>query len=240
MKKQLQKLLLCILLVCTFQQSEACVNCNREIREAIFNSTFYPNLFAILSPFIALGIVTVIISFISTRNHKAKVAFMPDHKILSPVPLTAAATVVGIGIGGFIDGILLHQILQWHEMISNKIPPTTYVAKSVNMFWDGIFHAFTLIVTMVGVVLLWNLLKRKDIDRSGNLLVGGLMLGWGIFNLLEGIADHQLLKLHNVREVTDNKEFWNYGFLGFSVLLIVVGLLIVKQRKADDGVYSLS
>lgn len=240
MKNRFLKLFLFVLLLCTFQQSNACVNCNREIREAIFNSTFYPNLFVILSPFLALAVVTVIISFISVKNHKAKVASLPDHKILSPVPLTAAATVIGMGVGGFIDGIVLHQILQWHEMLSNRIPPTTYVTKSVNMFWDGIFHAFTLIVTMVGVVLLWNLLKRKDIDRSGNLLTGGLLLGWGIFNLLEGIADHQLLKLHNVREVTDSKEFWNYGFLGFSVLLIIIALLVIKQRKQDDGVYSLS
>jgi len=34
-------------------------------------------------------------------------------------PVIAAATFLGLGLGGFIDGILLHQLLQWHQMISN-------------------------------------------------------------------------------------------------------------------------
>ena len=148
--------------------------------------------------------------------------------------------VLGIGIGGFIDGIVFHQILQWHEMLSNKISSTTYIGKSVNMFWDGIFHSFTLMVTITGIVLLWKLLHRKDIDRSGNLLSGGLILGWGLFNLLEGIADHQVLKLHNVREVSADKDLWNYGFLAFAVVLIVLGFIISKQNKNDDDKYALS
>jgi uncharacterized membrane protein len=126
---------------------------------------------------------------------------------------------------------VLHQILQWHEMLSARIPPTNYVNKSVNMFWDGIFHAFTLIVTFIGIVLFWKLLQRKDINRSGYLLSGGLLLGWGIFNIVEGIIDHQLLKLHNVREISDNPEAWNLGFLGLSVLLIAGGYLLTKQRQ---------
>lgn len=187
-----------------------------------------------------MALVVAIISAISVRKHKANVAAFPNRKVLSPVPLMAAATVVGIGFGGFIDGIVLHQILQWHEMLSNKIPPTTYVTKSVNMFWDGIFHAFTLLVTLTGIILLWKLLHRKDIDRSGYLLVGGMLVGWGLFNVLEGIADHQLLKLHNVREVTPDKELWNYGFLALSVLLIIAGLFIARKRQEVEGVSNIS
>ena len=222
------------------QNAFACVNCNKEIKEAIFNSTFYPNLFVILSPFLALAIVVAIISAISIKKHKARITAHPHRKLMSPVPLTAAATVLGIGIGGFVDGIVFHQILQWHEMISNKIPPVTYVAKSVNMFWDGIFHAFTLLITITGVILLWKLLKRNNIDGSGNLLVGGLLLGWGLFNLLEGIADHQILKLHNVREVTPDKQAWNLGFLAFSVVLVILGFLISRHKKQRDVMYQFS
>jgi uncharacterized membrane protein len=218
----------------------ACINCNKEIREAIFDSTFYPNLFVILLPFIALAFVVAVISAASVKKHRANLTAYPDKQHLSPVPLMAAATVLGIGLGGFIDGIVFHQILQWHEMLSNKIPPTTYVAKSVNMFWDGIFHAFTLLVTFTGVILLWKLLNRKDINRSRNLLAGGMLFGWGLFNLLEGIADHQLLKLHNVREITPDKEIWNVGFLAFSVILIIAGLLISKKKREEDKFYHLS
>ncbi|NTS42304.1 DUF2243 domain-containing protein [Flavisolibacter sp. BT320] len=142
--------------------------------------------------------------------------------------------VLGIGLGGFIDGIVLHQILQWHEMLSNKIPPTNLVAKSVNMFWDGVFHAFCLLVVLVGVVLLWKLQGRSNIDRSGNLLAGGMLLGWGMFNIVEGIIDHHLLKLHNVREVTENPAFWNWSFLGVSVLMILIGHLLVNKKRQQE------
>src|SRR4051812_3808649 len=104
MKDRISKIALALLFVFFRQTAMACINCNKEIREAIFNSTFYPNLFVILSPFIVLGVVVAIISWISLKNHKAKVRAYPDNKVLSPVPLTAAAIVIGIGVGGFIDG----------------------------------------------------------------------------------------------------------------------------------------
>ena len=57
-------------------------------------------------------------------------------------PLIAAGTLLGIGMGGFVDGILFHQILQVHNMLSAKYPPTTLVNAEINMVWDGLFHAF--------------------------------------------------------------------------------------------------
>jgi uncharacterized membrane protein len=239
MKFAIIKAAILFLLFFTSVNSYACINCNKEIREAIFDSTFYPNLFIILLPFIALAFVVAVISAASLKKHRAHTIAFPNKNHLSPVPLMAASTVLGIGLGGFIDGIVLHQILQWHEMLSNKIPSTNYVGKSVNMFWDGIFHAFTLLVTLTGVILLWKLLNRKDINRSGNLLAGGMLFGWGLFNLLEGIADHQILKLHNVREITPDKEMWNYGFLALSVIFIIAGLLLSKNKKDEDR-YELS
>lgn len=228
------------LLLTTGNSALACINCNKEISQAIFDSTFYPNLLVTLLPFAVLAIIVAAISAVSVKRHNRRLVAFPKQSHLSPVPLMAAATVLGIGMGGFIDGIVLHQILQWHEMLSNKIPATNYVGKSVNMFWDGIFHAFTLLVTFTGVILLWKLLHRKDIDRSGNLLGGGMLFGWGLFNLLEGIADHQVLKLHNVREVTADKEAWNVGFLALSVVFIIAGFLIARKKKEKDETYRLS
>ena len=57
-----------------------------------------------------------------------------------PMP---AGVMIGLGMGGFVDGILLHQIAQWHNTPSNVIPPHTMDAMRVNMRWVGLFHAFT-------------------------------------------------------------------------------------------------
>lgn len=202
----------------------------------IYNSTFFPNLMAMLSAFIILGVIVGALSYISTKGHKKLLQDYKNAFALNPVPLATAAMVLGIGIGGFIDGIVFHQILQWHEMLSYKLPPVTLEAKSVNMYWDGIFHAFTLIVVIIGVILLWKLLKQRDLDSSGRLLAGGILKGWGIFNIVEGVINHHILGLHNVREGT-NCELWNYGFLGSSVILLFIGYLLCRRRFVADKAY---
>ena len=58
-------------------------------------------------------------------------------------PLISAGICMGIGLGGFVDGILFHQILQTHSMLSARLPNTTLRNLEVNMFWDGLFHAMT-------------------------------------------------------------------------------------------------
>ncbi|WP_218023001.1 DUF2243 domain-containing protein, partial [Calidithermus terrae] len=69
--------------------------------------------------------------------------------------LRAAGVCLGIGMGGFVDGIVLHQILQWHHMLSNRVPPRDMEAMRLNMLADGLFHTLVWIVTAVGVGLLW-------------------------------------------------------------------------------------
>jgi uncharacterized membrane protein len=70
-------------------------------------------------------------------------------------PLIAAGTLMGIGLGGFFDGILFHQILELHNMLSNWVPRTTLVNAEINMFWDGLFHAFCYVGTLTALYMLW-------------------------------------------------------------------------------------
>ena len=44
---------------------------------------------------------------------------------LNPRPLISAGTLLGIGLGGFVDGIVLHQMLQVHNMLSARRPKET-------------------------------------------------------------------------------------------------------------------
>jgi len=208
----------------------ACPFCNKKVMEGIYNSQFYPNLLTMLLAFIVLAVIVAILVAMAAKRHRYRLAASPGTPILSPVPLTTASMVLGIGMGGFVDGIVLHQVLQVHEMLSNKIPATTYTGKSINMFWDGIFHFFCMLVVLAGIILMWKLLSRKDIDRSGKLFGGGLLLGWGLFNIVEGLIDHQLLKLHNVIEFSADHNTGNFIFLGVSAVMLLIGYLLVSRK----------
>lgn len=141
--------------------------------------------------------------------------------------IIAPGTLLGIGLGGFADGILLHQILQWHNMLSSVVPPTDLVAMKTNMLWDGIFHAFTWLMTVLGLALLWR--ARSDLDRPGNTHVfsGSLLVGWGLFNLVEGLIDHQLLGLHHVHPGSGQLA-WDLAFLASGVLFSFVGWRLIN------------
>lgn len=148
-------------------------------------------------------------------------------------PLIAAGILMGAGLGGFIDGIVFHQILQWHNMLSAKIPPNDLVNAKVNMTWDGFFHAAVWILTVVGLSMLWRAGSRPDVPWSGRTFFGSLLMGFGLFNLVEGIIDHHVLGLHHVFEYADNHRPFDYAFLAAGVLLLIAGWTLVKAGARD-------
>ena len=147
--------------------------------------------------------------------------------------ITAPGLLLGIGLGGFVDGIVLHQLLQWHHMLTDQgdYPSNTIRGLEVNTLWDGLFHASTWLFVTVGLFLLWRAVAggRRWTWRS---LVGLLLAGWGIFNLVEGIVDHHILGVHHVRDDVADPMWWDLGFLAFGVVLLVVGFAL---RGSDRG-----
>ncbi len=142
--------------------------------------------------------------------------------------------ILGLGLGGFIDGILLHQIAQWHNMGSAVLPPTTMDAMAQNMRWDGLFHLATLVLTFVGVVLLWREGRDGTAPPTLRVLLGQMLLGWGVFNLVEGTVDHHLLGLHHVRDLPMHVPAYDWVFLGIGgVAFIAVGWLMARAEPAD-------
>lgn len=207
-----------------------CISCNKEIQDALYGNSFLPNLLTIIIGFIILALIVLAFAYFSAKKYKKHSRVVADGETLDPVPLSTASVVMGMGIGGFIDGIVFHQILQLHSMVSNRLSIDTFVGKAVNMFWDGIFHALTLLAVTIGFILLVSLLKRRNINPSPRLALGGAVGGWGIFNLVEGIIHHQIIKLHNVNEYAMNPEVWNYSFLAGGIVMIAVGYSLIYHR----------
>lgn len=153
---------------------------------------------------------------------------MNDATIERP-SLASAGIFLGIGMGGFFDGILLHQILQVHNMLSGKLPPNTMENMQTGMKADGLFHVVTWVAVLIGLALLWKALSRRhDILPRGAELVGYMLAGWGWFNLIEGIIDHHVLHLHHVIERL-GVSVWDWLFLASGVILIVIGHLMGRK-----------
>jgi uncharacterized membrane protein len=146
--------------------------------------------------------------------------------------LISAGVLLGAGLGGFVDGILLHQLLQWHSMLSSVRPPVDLISMKYNMLWDGVFHAFTWLMVCLGVWRLWVAGRHANVPWSGRTFVGALFLGWGLFNVTEGVIDHQLLGIHHVHP-GEGELAWDLAFLAFGVLQIAAGWAAIRAGRAD-------
>jgi len=147
-------------------------------------------------------------------------------------PIISSGILLGAGLGGFADGIVLHQILQWHNMLSSVRPPDDLVSMKYNMVWDGLFHAFTWLMTVAGLVRLWRAGLRADVPWSTRTLAGALLLGWGLFNSIEGLIDHQLLGIHHVHP-GDHQLAWDLGFIASGLAMAAAGLALIRAGRTD-------
>jgi uncharacterized membrane protein len=155
-------------------------------------------------------------------------------------PLTRASRtpgiLLGLGLGGFADGIVLHQILHWHNMVSARIPPATVDTVQHNMRWDGFFHAGVWSLTLLGVYGLLRDSRRGATLPGAGAFTGQLLLGWGVFNLVEGLIDHHLLGLHHVRDLPAHVPLYDWLFLLIGGLgLMAGGYLLSRTRPSTAG-----
>lgn len=133
----------------------------------------------------------------------------------------SAGLVLGLGIGGFIDGILLHQLMGWHHMLSGWYPHDD----RLNMIGDGLFHAGCLALVIIGVAML-----SRGGPHPGRRLLGYGIAGWGLFNVVEGLVDHQLLGVHHVRPGA-HQVAYDLAFLFLGAFLVAVGLLLANTPR---------
>src|SRR3954447_15889568 len=89
----------------------------------------------------------------------------------------SAGILFGLGLGGFFDGIVLHQLLQWHHMLSSWYPIRDVPSLELNTLGDGLFHSTTYVFVVIGLFLLWRTAHRGHLLWSNKLLAGTLLIG---------------------------------------------------------------
>lgn len=151
----------------------------------------------------------------------------------------SAGVFLGLGFGGFFDGIVLHQLLQWHHMLTSAGYPADSVANlKLNTLWDGLFHASTYVFVVIGVAMLWRAAHRTHLSWSNKSLIGSVLIGFGSFNVVEGIVDHHLLGIHHVNETVPPEEwiYWDVGFLVWGAAMLIGGWFLVRAARGNARV----
>jgi uncharacterized membrane protein len=138
-----------------------------------------------------------------------------------------AGYLLGFSLGGFFDGILLHQILQWHHLLStiNAGDMRFQVAA------DGYFHAFMYVVVAAGLWMLWRSWQRAE-AASGRLLAATMLIGFGTWHMLDSVLSHWLLGIHRIRMDSEFPLMWD--LIWFAVFGLLPFALGVWGRQGGD------
>ncbi|WP_338758998.1 DUF2243 domain-containing protein [Massilia sp. METH4] len=138
--------------------------------------------------------------------------------------------VLGVALGGFFDGILLHQVLQWHHFLS-LVPGMDDLRLQV--MWDGYFHVAMYAVAVAGLWGLWRARRRGIAAPGATPLLVAMLLGFGIWNWIDVGLAHWILRIHRIRVDSPDPLFWDVLWLVvFGVLPL---LLAAWLRKRPSG-----
>ena len=139
-----------------------------------------------------------------------------------------SAFLIGVAVMAGIDEIVFHQVLGWHHFYDNA-------TLEIGLLSDGLLHAAELIALVAGFFLLADA-RRRD-SFSPFAAWAGLFVGLGLFQLWDGIIDHKVLRLHQVRygvEILPYDLAWN----AFGLVLLTTGLVLtvgaIRRRRVDS------
>ncbi|WP_369062371.1 DUF2243 domain-containing protein [Caulobacter sp. 73W] len=144
------------------------------------------------------------------------------------------AIVIGVALSGFFDGILLHQILQWHHLLSLAEGAPKDIGFQV--LADGLFHALMYAVAIAGLAWLWSARRHVSAPGAARWLFAGALIGFGGWNLADVGLFHWILNLHHVRLDTPDWLAWDLiWFVGLGLAPTLWGLLALRGRGGRRG-----
>ncbi len=130
-----------------------------------------------------------------------------------------AAALIGAGLMAAVDEIIFHQILAWHHFFDRSTP-------AIGLLSDGLLHAAEIVALVAGFFWLSELRARGMlVPRAA--WAGGL-LGAGVFQIFDGVINHKVLRLHQIRYVD---PVWPYdvAWIGFALILVLTGLRLARS-----------
>ncbi len=131
---------------------------------------------------------------------------------------------IGVGVIAAVDEIVFHQLLAWHHFYDRATP-------LVGLISDGFLHAAELLALVAGFMMFSRLRQQGELQVLRAW--AGFFIGGGVFQLFDGIVDHKLLRLHQIRYDVDNlllyDLLWNFS----GALLILVGVICWRRAQCE-------
>lgn len=134
-----------------------------------------------------------------------------------------AGALIGIGVMAAVDEIVFHQLLGWHHFFDRATP-------AIGLVSDGLLHSAELIVLVAGFFMLVDLVRRGALSRT--FAWAGVLMGAGGFQLFDGIVDHKVLRVHQIRYV---EPLWPYDLAWNVFALVVLAIGVIMARRASQA-----
>lgn len=142
--------------------------------------------------------------------------------IVDPRRSMLGAALLGIGLMAAIDEIVFHQILAWHHFYDRSTP-------TIGLLSDGLLHSAELIAMVAGAFMLAELLRAGALAPPSAW--AGLFVGMGGFQLFDGIVDHKLLRIHQIRYV-ENLLPYDLAWNGAALVLLAIGIALARRARS--------
>ncbi|MFJ9797330.1 DUF2243 domain-containing protein [Streptomyces sp. NPDC101145] len=139
----------------------------------------------------------------------------------------AVFALIGAALMAAVDEIVFHQLLHWHHFFDRSTP-------GVGLLSDGLLHTAEVIALVAGGALYADLRRFEALSRPHAR--AGFLLGLGGFQLFDGIVDHKVLRVHQIRYGVDVTPYdWAWNGAGLLLLLAGAVLAVRARRRADGG-----
>jgi uncharacterized membrane protein len=158
---------------------------------------------------------------------------MPNDQPLPGASLKWTGFLLGFSLGGFFDGILLHQVLQWHHLLSNV---NAVRDMRTQVMADGLFHALMYLIAAVALVMLSR--RRAAFSEPGadRTLWGHALIGFGTWHIVDALFSHWITGIHRIKVDSANPLMWDLiWFFAFGVLPAVLGWMMLRKARHGGG-----
>lgn len=140
---------------------------------------------------------------------------------------------LGLALGGFFDGILLHQILQWHHLLSNVDAARDM---RVQVLADGLFHALMYVIAAAALYQLWRRRAALHSPEAARVLGGMALAGFGGWHIVDAVLSHWITGIHRIKVDSPQPLLWDLAwFVVFGVVPALVGWWLWRRAPGTPG-----